>query len=76
MFRRSVNSQELEETTLEKKRVTKRSSGKMGSAARWSNDLILCLIGEYVAPSCVWDTRATAGELSSTITNFFDRLTM
>ena len=34
----NVNSQELEETTQKKKRITKRSSGKKGNAARW-NDL-------------------------------------
>ena len=35
----NVNLQELEETTQKKKRITKRSSGKKGNAARWSNDL-------------------------------------
>ena len=48
----SVNSQELEET-LQKKRITKRSSVKKGNASRWSNDLILRLINEY--KPCIWD---------------------
>ena len=80
----SVNSQELEETAKKKKRIAKRSSGKKGNAARWSDDLILRLTDEYGAWPYLWPgtsysrdfARATAGELSSSITNFFGRLTM
>ena len=65
----SVNSQELaRRDTAQKRRITKRSSGKMGNAVRWSNDLILRLIDEYEARPCLWEfARATAGELSSTL---------
>ena len=48
MFSEDWNSQQLEETP-QKKRIAKRSSGKMGNAARWTNDLILRLTDEYEA---------------------------
>ena len=73
---KSVNSQELEETPQKKKRITKRSSGKMSNAARWSNDLILPETNMRPGPAFWTFSRATAGELSSTITNFFGCLTM
>ena len=74
----SINLQELEETPQKKKCITKRSSGKMGNVASWSDDLILRLIDKiynvYEAWLCPGDifwsrdfARVTAGELSSTI---------
>ena len=39
--------------TAKKKRITKRSSGKMGNAARWSNNLILYLTDENEARPCL-----------------------
>ena len=49
----SVNSLELEETPQKKNGITKRSSGKVGNAARWSNDLILPV--DYEARACFLD---------------------
>ena len=47
----SINLQELEETPQKKKCITKRSSGKMGNVASWSDDLILRLIDKiYMRP--------------------------
>ena len=40
--------EELEEPPNKNNRITKRSS------ARWSNDLIFCLIDEYEARPCLW----------------------
>ena len=70
----SVNSQELEETP-QKRRVSL-NVDRVRRAMR--------LIDEYGARPCLWPgtscsrdfAHATAGELSSTIWNFFGRLTM
>ena len=70
-----VNSQELEERPKKKKRVTKRSTGKKGNAARWSDDLILRLLDEYEARPCLWPGTSYSRDMArATIVKYHELL--